>query len=75
MAAGVDQPVRRCRSRPVHRGDEGAQAAGRGEGRGHRERGEPGYYTARFFLRPHFQLEGMDIGGSASCPDLPGPTS
>jgi type VI secretion system protein ImpC len=22
----------------------------------------PGYYSARFFLRPHFQLEGMDIG-------------
>lgn len=24
----------------------------------------PGYYTARFFLRPHYQLEGMDIGMS-----------
>ena len=22
----------------------------------------PGYYTARFFLRPHFQLEGVDVG-------------
>ncbi len=22
----------------------------------------PGYYSARFFLRPHYQLEGMDIG-------------
>jgi type VI secretion system protein ImpC len=22
----------------------------------------PGYYSAKFFLRPHFQLEGMDIG-------------
>jgi type VI secretion system protein ImpC len=22
----------------------------------------PGYYSARFMLRPHFQLEGMDIG-------------
>jgi type VI secretion system protein ImpC len=22
----------------------------------------PGYYATRFFLRPHFQLEGMDIG-------------
>lgn len=22
----------------------------------------PGYYNARFYLRPHFQLEGMDIG-------------
>jgi type VI secretion system protein ImpC len=21
----------------------------------------PGYYGARFFLRPHYQLEGMDI--------------
>ena len=24
----------------------------------------PGFYTARFFLRPHYQLEGMDIGMS-----------
>jgi type VI secretion system protein ImpC len=24
----------------------------------------PGYYNARFFLRPHYQLEGMDIGMS-----------
>lgn len=24
----------------------------------------PGYYAARFFLRPHYQLEGMDIGMS-----------
>lgn len=24
----------------------------------------PGYYGARFFLRPHFQLEGMDVGMS-----------
>jgi type VI secretion system protein ImpC len=22
----------------------------------------PGYYGARFYLRPHYQLEGMDIG-------------
>ena len=24
----------------------------------------PGYYRAQFFLRPHYQLEGMDIGMS-----------
>jgi type VI secretion system protein ImpC len=24
----------------------------------------PGYYSANFYLRPHFQLEGMDIGMS-----------
>ncbi|MDR3496117.1 MAG: type VI secretion system contractile sheath large subunit [Ancalomicrobiaceae bacterium] len=24
----------------------------------------PGYYSARFYLRPHFQLEGVDIGMS-----------
>jgi type VI secretion system protein ImpC len=24
----------------------------------------PGYYMGRFFLRPHYQLEGMDIGMS-----------
>jgi len=28
----------------------------------HGERREPGYYAATFELRPHFQLEGMDIG-------------
>ena len=22
----------------------------------------PGYYSAKFFLRPHFQLEGVDVG-------------
>jgi type VI secretion system protein ImpC len=22
----------------------------------------PGYYRAQFYLRPHFQLEGMDVG-------------
>jgi type VI secretion system protein ImpC len=21
--------------------------------------GQPGYYTARFYLRPHYQLEGL----------------
>ena len=25
---------------------------------------DPGYYSAHFFLKPHFQLEGMDIGMS-----------
>jgi type VI secretion system protein ImpC len=24
----------------------------------------PGYYSASFYLRPHYQLEGMDIGMS-----------
>ena len=24
----------------------------------------PGYYSARFYLRPHYQLEGMDVGMS-----------
>jgi type VI secretion system protein ImpC len=24
----------------------------------------PGYYLGKFYLRPHFQLEGMDIGMS-----------
>ena len=26
--------------------------------------GNPGYYTSKFYLRPHYQLEGMDIGMS-----------
>jgi type VI secretion system protein ImpC len=31
----------------------------------------PGYYSANVYLRPHFQLEGMDIGMSlvASLPE------
>lgn len=33
----------------------------------------PGYYAARFFLRPHYQLEGMDIGLSLVS-RLPGKT-
>jgi type VI secretion system protein ImpC len=23
--------------------------------------GDPGYYSARFYLRPHYQLEGVDV--------------
>jgi type VI secretion system protein ImpC len=23
--------------------------------------GNPGYYSAKFFLRPHFQLEGLTV--------------
>ncbi|WP_163153144.1 type VI secretion system contractile sheath large subunit [Bradyrhizobium uaiense] len=34
----------------------------------------PGYYNARFFLRPHFQLEAMDVGLSLVS-RLPGPGS
>src|SRR6201990_2049781 len=34
----------------------------------------PGYYNARFFLRPHFQLEAMDVGLSLVS-RLPGPTT
>lgn len=34
----------------------------------------PGYYNARFMLRPHYQLEGMDIGLSLVS-RLPGPPS
>src|SRR6478609_1636058 len=34
----------------------------------------PGYYNARFFLRPHFQLEAMDVGLSLVS-RLPGPSS
>jgi len=34
----------------------------------------PGYYSARFYLRPHFQLEGVDIGLSLVS-QLPGAKS
>ena len=34
----------------------------------------PGYYLANVYLRPHFQLEGMDIGMSlvATLPEAKG---
>ena len=33
----------------------------------------PGYYAARFYLRPHYQLEAMDIGLSlvSRLPEIP----
>src|SRR5438067_1391020 len=34
----------------------------------------PGYYNARFYLRPHFQLEAMDVGLSLVS-RLPGPST
>jgi type VI secretion system protein ImpC len=34
----------------------------------------PGYYNARFYLRPHYQLEGVDIGMSLVS-RLPGPAT
>ena len=34
--------------------------------------GSPGYYTSKFYLKPHYQLEGMDIGMSLVS-RLPGP--
>ena len=40
-------------------------AAGGGEGHASIANEEnPGYYSANVYLRPHFQLEGMDIGMS-----------
>ncbi len=34
----------------------------------------PGYYSAKFYLRPHYQLEGMDVGLSLVS-RLPAPTN
>ncbi|HKH26871.1 MAG TPA: hypothetical protein VKA61_00890, partial [Sphingomicrobium sp.] len=34
----------------------------------------PGYYSAKFYLRPHYQLEGMDVGLSLVS-RLPAPPS
>ena len=30
--------------------------------------GNPGYYTSKFFLRPHYQLEGLTVSLAAWCP-------
>ena len=44
-------------------GGQGQKAALGRQGRGGSENVEnPGYYQAKIFLRPHYQLEGMDIG-------------
>ena len=38
--------------------------------------GQPGYYSAKFFLRPHFQLEGLTVSLRlvTRLPSLPSPS-
>ena len=45
----------------LERRDQGAQAAGRRRGVVEEVEGNPGYYTSKFFLRPHYQLEGLTV--------------
>ena len=37
------------------------QAAGGRRGLVEEVEGNPGYYTSKFFLRPHYQLEGLTV--------------
>ena len=64
VAQQLDHPLRGRRSDELQRGGQGAQAAGGGEDHGRPKRGKPGQYSANVYLRPHFRLEGMDIGMS-----------
>ena len=63
LAAGVDQRIRRRRSGQLDaRRPRRASRSRTPRSRSSRTRRIPGYYSARFYLRPHYQLEGMDIG-------------
>ena len=56
--------LRRRRSQELERRGQGAQAARGAKVTVIANEENPGYYSANFYLRPHFQLEGMDIGMS-----------
>ena len=40
---------------------QGAAAARRGAVTVEEVEGNPGYYSAKFFLKPHYQLEGLTV--------------
>ena len=62
LAAELDHELRRRRSGAFVGEHEGAQAAGRGGGRGGGGRGQSRATTrSKFFLRPHYQLEGLTV--------------
>ena len=56
----LDHPVRAARRRREPRA-EGEVAAARGADRGRRGPGKPGRYRAIAYLRPHFQLDELDV--------------
>ncbi len=65
MAERVDHALCRRRSEEFERGGQGAVCRSRRpRSRSFRTKQNPGYYSANVYLRPHFQLEGMDIGMS-----------
>ena len=65
MAQRVDHALCRRRSRrtPARRSRRASRSR-RPRSPSSRTKENPGYYSANFYLRPHFQLEGMDIGMS-----------
>ena len=48
---------------PAHSSEtmKATKAAGRRRGHVEEVEGNPGYYTSKFFLRPHYQLEGLTV--------------
>ena len=60
---------------PVNRSDEGAQAARRGEGRSHRQRGEPWLLQRTLLLASALSTRGNGRRAQPGVPALPGPTT
>ena len=62
LAERVDHELRRRRPRQLVRGHQGRSAARRGaKSRSRRSKATPGYYQSKFFLKPHYQLEGLTV--------------
>jgi type VI secretion system protein ImpC len=64
VAERMDHALCRRRSEEFQRGDQGALPLAAAKVTVVENEENPGYYSANFYLRPHFQLEGMDIGMS-----------
>ena len=60
VAAELDHELRRRRSGAFLGDDESAEPLAAAEVQVAEIEGNPGYYSAKFFLRPHYQLEGLD---------------
>ena len=62
LVAGLDHEIRGRRSGPFHRGDQSRRnRLAAAEVTVEPIEGNPGYYSSKFFLRPHYQLEGLTV--------------
>ena len=62
LAERVDPAIRRWRSGQLDRGHQGASGRSpRREVVVEEVEGAPGYYQSKFFLKPHYQLEGLTV--------------